>query len=161
MKKLYLCLVIAVAAVGSMSAREAADSVAQSISFADRVMQRHTNVSVVQPEELNARLLRTASSTSSASSGEVTSGAGYRLQVYSNNNARTAKAEASARASQIAERFPQWATYVQWDAPYWRLRVGDFPSYHDATSAMSEMKQAFPAFQREIRVVRDRVKVNN
>ena len=159
MKKLYLCLVIACAWTASAQALEVADSTsADSPTIADLMVERHANVSITQPEELNARLVR---SSSSGNNGEVTSGAGYRLQVYSNNNARTAKSEAAARASQISERFPQWSTYVSWDAPYWRLRVGDFVTYQEATAAMSEMKQAFPAFRREIRVVRDRVKANN
>ena len=51
---------------------------------------------------------------------------GYRIQVFSDNNARTAKSEARTRARNISAQFPQYPTYVVYSSPYWRLRVGNF-----------------------------------
>ncbi|MCM1071694.1 MAG: SPOR domain-containing protein [[Clostridium] fimetarium] len=82
---------------------------------------------------------------------------GYRVQVYSDNNARTAKGTARQRERVISGAFPQYGTYVTYASPYWRLRVGDFRSQYDAEKAAAEIKRAFPSFGREVRVVRDRV----
>ncbi len=81
--------------------------------------------------------------------------AGYRVQVYSDNNARTAKSTARQRERVISGAFPAYGTYVTYASPYWRLRVGDFRSQYDAEKAANEIKHAFPSFAREVRVVRD------
>ncbi len=82
---------------------------------------------------------------------------GYRIQVFSDNNARTAKSEARTRARNISAQFPQYPTYVVYSSPYWRLRVGNFRTQEEANQAAHELKEAFPRYSREIRVVRDRV----
>ena len=82
---------------------------------------------------------------------------GYRVQVFSDNNIRTAKGEARSKAAAIGSSLPQYKTYVTYEAPFWRLRVGDFRSKSDAMEAADEIKRAFPHYSREIRVIRDRV----
>lgn len=82
---------------------------------------------------------------------------GYRIQVFSDNNARTARNEARSKQRNIGARFPQHRTYVTYNAPYWRLRIGDFRTQEEAAEAAETLKKAFPAYAREIRVVRDRV----
>lgn len=86
-----------------------------------------------------------------------TKSVGYRVQVYADNNARTAKGTARQRERVISGAFPHYGTYVTYASPYWRLRVGDFRSQYDAEKAAAEIKRAFPSFAREVRVVRDRV----
>lgn len=86
--------------------------------------------------------------------------AGYRVQVFSDNNTRTAKAEASSKQRIIAARFPQYQTYVMYTSPYWRLKVGDFRTQQEANSAADELRRAFPSYSKEIRVVRDRVNIS-
>ncbi|MCH5345631.1 MAG: SPOR domain-containing protein [Muribaculaceae bacterium] len=85
--------------------------------------------------------------------------AGYRVQVFSDNNARTAKAEANAKARQIRNKFPQYQTHVMFTSPYWRLRIGDFKTRVEAEGAAAEIKTAFPTLSKEIRVVKDRVNI--
>lgn len=87
--------------------------------------------------------------------------AGYRVQVFSDNNARTAKNEARSKQRMIATRFPRYQTYVMYTSPYWRLKVGDFKSQQDAQKAADEIGKAFPAFRKEIRVVRDRISIQD
>ncbi len=82
---------------------------------------------------------------------------GYRVQVFSDNNQRTAKNEARSKSHIIGGRFPQYKTYVSYTSPYWRLRVGDFRTKQEATAAAEELRNAFPAYSKEIRIVRDRV----
>ena len=86
--------------------------------------------------------------------------AGFRVQVFSDNNARTAKNEARSKQRIISSRFPQYQTYVMYTSPYWRLKVGDFRTQQDANAAADELRRAFPAYSKEIRVVRDRVTVH-
>lgn len=85
---------------------------------------------------------------------------GYRVQVFSDNNSRTAKNEARSKSRDIASRFPQYRTYVMYTSPYWRLKVGDFRTQHEANEAAEELRRAFPAYSKEIRVVRDRITVS-
>ncbi|MDE5972058.1 MAG: SPOR domain-containing protein [Muribaculaceae bacterium] len=140
-------------------------------NFADKLDSR-ANVTVTQPASLRARLAsartvaetetgvdETAATTTSPATS-ATAG-GYRVQVFSDNNPRTAKREAQSKAAALSGTFPQWATYLTFDSPYWRLRVGDFRTYEDATQAVVELKNAFPAWRRELRVVRDRIKVTD
>lgn len=87
--------------------------------------------------------------------------AGYRVQVYSDGNQRNAKKQTQLKASQVARRFPNMRTYISYSAPFWRLRVGDFRSRSEAESAASQLRQAFPAFRNEIRIVRDRVNIKD
>ncbi len=83
--------------------------------------------------------------------------AGYRVQVFADNNARTAKGEARARERSVMMAFPQYPTYVAYSSPYWRLRVGDFKSQAEADKAAAEIRRAFPAYAKEVRVVRDHI----
>lgn len=82
---------------------------------------------------------------------------GYRVQVYADNNVRSAKSEARNRERAVSSSFPQHATYVSYASPYWRLRVGDFRSQYDAEKAAAEIRKTFPRYAREVRVVRDRI----
>lgn len=87
--------------------------------------------------------------------------AGYRVQVFSDNNSRTAKNEARSKQRVISSRFPQYQTYVMYTSPYWRLKVGDFRTQQEAASAADELRKAFPSYRKEIRVVRDRVNIHD
>lgn len=84
---------------------------------------------------------------------------GWRVQVFSDNNPRTAKNEARAKEQTIASKFPQYRTYKRYQAPYWRLHVGDFRSQAEAQNAAADLRRAFPNFAREIRVVKARINV--
>lgn len=84
---------------------------------------------------------------------------GYRIQAYSDNNYRTAKASAQARARAIAMKFPQYRSYISYNAPTWRLRIGDFKSHGDAQAALSRIRSVFPKYAREMTIVRDHINV--
>lgn len=118
----------------------------------------NTDNTISQPDSLLQRL-RPIEEPINADSEKPSNNktAGYRIQIFSDNNSRSAKNEARSRARAIESRFPQYRTYVTFNSPYWRLRVGDFKIQHDAVQAADEIKKAFPAYSREIRVVRDRI----
>lgn len=117
------------------------------------------NVTVEMPEALLQRIQYVAEKEDAKPvTGKM---GGYRIQVFSDNNARTAKSEARTRARNISAQFPQYPTYVVYSSPYWRLRVGNFRTQEEANQAAHELKEAFPRYSREIRVVRDRVVIGD
>lgn len=102
----------------------------------------------------------TVASSSETESTDAVSGttkvAGYRVQVFSDNNARSAKSEARNKAQAISER-TNLRTYVVYQSPFWRLKVGDFTTRAEAENAADLIKKEFPSYAREVRVVRDRI----
>lgn len=162
MKRLLSILAISVAAIAGAHAQTAADSIVSARpTIADHINASGV-ASVNQPAKLNARLAFAGNADKSESESATTSTkthsvGGYRIQLFSGNNARTAKNEAASRASLIDSQFPEYATYVNYEAPYWRLKVGDFRSYEEASAALSRLKSAMPSYSREMRVVRDRI----
>ena len=86
-------------------------------------------------------------------------GVGYRIQAYSDNNYKTAKAAAQKRARDIAMKFPQYRSYISYKAPAWRLRIGDFKTQREAQAALHRIKSVYPKFAREMVIVRDRINI--
>jgi len=86
-------------------------------------------------------------------------GVGYRIQAYSDNNYKTAKASAQKRARDIAMKFPQYRSYISYKAPAWRLRIGDFKTQREAHAALQRIKSVYPKFAREMVIVRDRINI--
>ena len=84
---------------------------------------------------------------------------GFRIQAYTDNNPRTAKAAAQRRARDIAMKFPQYRSYISYKAPSWRLRIGDFKTQREAQAALQRIKSVYPKFAREMVIVRDRINV--
>ncbi len=86
-------------------------------------------------------------------------GVGFRIQAYTDNNAKTAKAAAQRRARDIAMKFPQYRSYISYKAPSWRLRIGDFKTQREAQAALQRIKSIYPKFAREMVIVRDRINI--
>lgn len=126
------------------------------ITIADKINASGHAV-VTHPAALNARLIAVVAEENTTEHKDAVPTGGYRIQVFSGNNARTAQADAESRAAMIRDQFPDVATYVIYDAPYWRLRVGDFTTYEEAAATLSNLKRAYPSFAREMRLVRDRI----
>lgn len=61
----------------------------------------------------------------------------------------------------VSSRFPQYRVYKRYAAPFWRVRVGDFRGRAEADQAAAAIRRAFPSFAKEIRVVNDRVLVQD
>ena len=157
-----LIAVVAVMAIGPLVARDAAN-VAHAIN-ADST----STIRIIQPMALDVAIGRVQSvadpvvETVQPESYENAQGghtrvAGYRVQVFSDNNQRTAKGEARSKERQLRGAFPELGTYVVYNSPFWRLKVGDFRTQHEAEAIADEIKSRFPSFAREVRVVRDRV----
>jgi len=85
--------------------------------------------------------------------------AGYRLQVYSGNNQRTSKAEATALQTKIKELYPDIDTYVDFYAPFWKLQVGNFRSYEEATLMLRDLRGSFPKVKNEIYIIEEEIRL--
>lgn len=161
-KSSFIALALLVAAASSAIARSAYDS---DETITER-LNRSGNVTVVHSPLLEKRLVprsvaeeAQADTVSDGPTSAMRKVAGYRVQIFSDNNARTAKNEAESKARLVAEKFPRYSTYVVYSSPYWRLKLGDFRTRDEAEVAANEIKRKFPEFAREIRVVRDRINI--
>lgn len=165
MRKLIFSIIAIAMGCHTVPAQDLVAESADSAKVAVPTIAEHIIASglavIEQPEALNEKLRHVASAQESASTGEKIVVGGYRIQMFSGNNARTAKNDADTRAAAVRESFPEYETYVTFDSPYWRLKVGDFQNYDDAAAALSMFKKAFPNIAREMRMVRDRINVNS
>lgn len=84
---------------------------------------------------------------------------GYRAQVFSGNDQRASKDEAFKKEEEIKEAFPFAATYVTYSAPFWKLRVGDYRTHEEAYHMILDLKQAFPAYAKEMYIVREEIMI--
>lgn len=122
-------------------------------------------VKIIQDARLSSRLARanTHGIASVLPNNKIVSSyitvSGYRIQVFSDNNQRKSKDEANYKAQLIRNLDPTIETYVSFTSPFWRLRVGDFRTYEEANTKLRELKQAFPSFAKEMRIVRESVRV--
>lgn len=97
------------------------------------------------------------SSDTEDNSKSAASKVGYRVQVFDDNNVRTAKSQAQERKHMIESRFPEFTAYVSFNSPYWRVKVGDFRTRSEAEAAMGAIRSAFPSIGSQLRVVRDKI----
>ena len=84
---------------------------------------------------------------------------GYRVQVFDDNNPRTARSQAEAAHNRISAEFPHLRSYLSFNSPYWRVKVGDFRTRAEAEAAMAEIRQAMPGLGAYLRVVRDKINI--
>ena len=84
---------------------------------------------------------------------------GYRVQVFDDNNPRTARSEAESASRRISASFPQLRSYMTFNSPYWRVKVGDFRTRGEAEAALAEIRAAFPYLAPYLRVVRDKINI--
>ncbi len=83
---------------------------------------------------------------------------GYRI-VYFNSNAPKAKAIAYARQEKLKDIAPEYPTYIHFNAPFWRLQLGDFPSREEAREVLRKLNKDLPYWQKEAYIVRDRIRL--
>lgn len=136
-----------------------ADSV---VSIVDAINNADGTIYIYQSAALDAIVAPNQGISSdertSESSSAARSNVGYRIQVFSDNNMRSAKSNAEHRKRLIEQARPEWRTYITFESPYWRVRVGDFRSQTEADAAMRELKASFPSMAADMKLVRERIK---
>jgi hypothetical protein len=84
---------------------------------------------------------------------------GYRVQVYSGNNQRTSKGEAMDKKKKINEIYPDVRAYVTYNAPFWKLHIGDYRSYEEASHMLRSLRETFPQTRNEIYIIEDGIRL--
>ena len=81
-------------------------------------------------------------SESALKQGARQKAAGYRIQVYFGSNQREDKTKAQQMGNKVASRFPELRSYVSFESPHWRCRVGDFATREEASHYVRRLKAA-------------------
>lgn len=150
LSRILSVLVLAVTAALSSWAQSVNDTVPDIVG----TLTGDGNIKIDQPQTMMKRLEYHPEASDSESQTQQASRYGYRVEIFSDNNARTAKTGATARRNQVLSRLPQYPAYLSFDAPFWRVRVGDFTTRAAAESAMAELRQTFPGYGSAMRIVR-------
>lgn len=69
---------------------------------------------------------------------------GYRVRIYFDNQ-QNSRATSEAIESKFAAMYPGIPTYRSYQAPFFKVTVGDFRSYSEAQSLVNAIKKTFPA----------------
>ena len=85
----------------------------------------------------------------------------FRVQVFSSNEQKTAKAEAFRIKDLVQKEFPDLGVYESYSSPFWKVRVGDFYTREEAQVLLNDLMLAFPDIRREMYIVSDEIKVPN
>jgi hypothetical protein len=83
---------------------------------------------------------------------------GFRIQVYSGNT-RTSRNEAEQKQAQIRKLFPNTSAYLNYDAPFWKLHIGDYLSFEEASQMLRNLRSTFPQVKNEIYIIEDEINI--
>lgn len=86
---------------------------------------------------------------------ESYTGPGFRLQVFSSNEQRTAKDDALVVERKLRSSFPGVGVYRVYNSPFWKVRVGDFRSMDEARTFRTNLLKLLPELGREAYTVRE------
>ena len=158
-----LCLLILLPAC--LLAQEAVSGV-QSENIVDKINKVEPgkgSVKIIQDDKIAEMIGKPVTKNVNASESSAESRyvqmSGWRIQVFVGNNQRVSKNEAFRKETDLKSTFPELSTYVKYNAPFWRLRVGDFQSYQDAQNMLVQLRHNFPAFGREMSIVKEKIQV--
>jgi hypothetical protein len=84
---------------------------------------------------------------------------GYRVQVYSGNNQRVSKEEVQTIKKKIEEIYPGVDTYPIFEAPFWKLHVGNYLTFEEASIMLRELRKTFAQRKNEIFILEDEIRL--
>ncbi|MGC9151547.1 MAG: SPOR domain-containing protein [Microbacter sp.] len=85
---------------------------------------------------------------------------GFRVQVFSSSNVKTAKDNAFAMQDAVLEALPDTPVYVVFNAPFWKVRVGNCRNHDEAQKLKEIIIKALPQVQQVAYIVRDSVLIS-
>ena len=159
----FLCLLSLICLLPFTINAQDSSSQAKTETIVDRINKLEPgkgSVQVIQDESITNHLGRKAKKTA-VNDAPVTyiEMPGFRIQVFAGNNQRISKSEAYTKESDVKSIFPEMSTYVVFTAPFWRLRVGDFPTFQEAQRMMTKLRGEFHTFGREMSIIKEKVRV--
>ncbi|MGQ1890885.1 SPOR domain-containing protein [Thermophagus sp. OGC60D27] len=69
---------------------------------------------------------------------------GFRVQLFSGVGSK-ARQEAQEIKAKVLSQFPDENIFIEYSAPFWRVRAGSFRHKHEALPLMEKLKEEFPA----------------
>lgn len=84
---------------------------------------------------------------------------GFRVQVFSDNNQQTAKADAFEVEKRIGQSGIESPVYVLYNPPFWKVRLGDFRTREEALLMKDEILRLLPDLQGSTYIVKDMIQV--
>lgn len=150
MKKIVLMIVALGCATAVATATE--PTLFEALAAPDSVTQ--ANVVVHQDSIMRAAL------EAQQVRGNETTMRGFRVQLFSSNNARTAREAAFKVEKTIREKLPHMAVYVTYTSPFWRVRVGNCPTHDDAQRLRQYLIEQLPQLSTETYIVPDQILLN-
>ena len=69
---------------------------------------------------------------------------GYRVHIYSDSGVRS-KLRTDNEKADFDEKYPHIKSYIPYDEPNYRIRVGDFRTRLDATRFLREVQRYYPS----------------
>ena len=160
MKKFNLLLFIVFFSVSRIIlAQKDPESKQQTIFEALATPDSVTHATVLIHQDKRIEQLLVAKRSANTSHEQATT-SGYRVQVFSSNTQRSAKAEAFKIEKQILDEFPEQAVYVNYTSPFWKVRVGDFKTQGDAQTFRSQLIESFPNLRSGTYIVHEQINIS-
>ena len=94
-------------------------------------------VEVIKDSRIDALVRNEGAIVSPATTPQIT---GYRLQLFFDSN----KSAVDDARSRFIAMFPKVDTYVEFTAPHYFLKVGDFRTQMEAEKVKAEAEKSFP-----------------
>ena len=117
----------------------------------------HATVQIHQDKRIEQLLVAKRCANNSHEQATIS---GYRVQVFSSNTQRTAKAEAFKIEKQILEEFPEQGVYVNYSSPFWKVRVGDFKTQAEAHIFRNQLIESFPSLRSGTYIVHEQINIS-
>ena len=112
------------------------------------------NVQIYQDEAIDKMLLYRINGTEQ----EEELVPGYRVQIYSSNKQQTAKAEAFEIENLVQTSNLEIETYVLYNPPFWKVRLGDFKTQEEAKQFREEVIKRLPQLTDDTYIVKDQIR---
>jgi hypothetical protein len=100
----------------------------------------HNGVVVVKDERMDLLLKKKAEINKKAGAGNKVSNKGFRIQVLNT----TDRNQALAAKSKLLAIYPEHKTYLMYQAPYFKIRLGNFVEKREADALRRELSRMFP-----------------
>lgn len=134
-----------------------------STSIITSLASGQSSITVKQPPSMNDRVSYGSKVTVEidkiSDTGRTSRRGGFRVQIFSDNNVRTAKSNAEYRKRTVEQRLPGVRAYLKYESPYWRVQVGDYRTRAEAENALQELRNAFPSYASDLKIVSERINV--
>lgn len=129
---------------------QAPNSLSDALAIPDSV--NNARVTIHQSEKMRQLMLRSDRKDTNRPTVK-----GYRVQVFSSNNAKSARNNALSIEKRILEQFPNMEIYVTYTAPFWKVRIGNCATNEEAQQLRKYINEKFPEYQNETYIVPDQI----